>query len=165
MGKNQGHRGNPFRGFIDIMTETNRAREQWLTRATGDTAKGGRALATAYVPPTDIYALEGDLVVRIEVPGVRREDVSLTVSGGMLTVSGYRDSELDDNVVYYTRERVYGTFRRSMLLPEGVQDSDVKASFCNGLLEIHVKGGAAARPRNIAIADDDDHDDSFIDCS
>lgn len=151
---------NPFRGFLDVMSEMNRAQEHWFTRGTSDAPEGGRTHAGAYVPPADIYALDGDLIVRIEVPGVRREDVSLTVSGGMLTVSGHRDSELDEaKVAYYTRERVYGAFRRSMLLPEGVEEADIEASFRNGLLEIRVKNGAAARPRNISIADDDDHDD------
>lgn len=141
------------------MSEMNRAQEQWLARPSGDVSEGGRTHAGAYVPPADIYALDGDLIVRIEVSGVRRKDVSVTVSGGMLTVSGYRDSELDEEkVVYYTRERVYGAFRRSMLLPEGVEESDIEASFRNGLLELRVREGAAASPRHISIVDNDDED-------
>lgn len=147
---------NPFRGFVDLMSEMNRAQAQWMLRgksAAGQAVSG----AGAYVPPTDIFAVGKDLVVRCEVPGVRKDEVSVSVSNGMLTISGYRDSELDEGqVTYYTRERVYGAFRRSMLLPEGVDESDVEAAFRNGLLEITVHGGAAARPKQINIAGEDD---------
>ena len=159
--KNPKSRHNPFRGFLDVMSETNRARSQWLTR-TGEggsgESDGGRSQAAAYVPPADIFATGNDLIVRCEVPGVRHADVSVTVSSGMLTISGYRDSELsnDNDVVYYTRERVYGAFRRSMLLPEGVEQDAIHAVVRNGLLEIRVSGGAAAKPQTINIVDESD---------
>ena len=148
---------NPFRGFVDLMSEMNRAQAQWMLRGKGGAAAPAASGAHAYVPPADIFAIGKDLVVRCEVPGVRKEEVSVSVSNGLLTISGYRDSELDESkVIYYTRERVYGTFRRSMLLPEGVEDSDVEAVFRNGLLEITVHGGAATKPKQISIAGEDD---------
>lgn len=150
-------RHNPFRGFIDVMSEMNRAQSQWMLRGKGEPAQGGRSYAGAYVPPADIFALGDDLVVRCEVPGVRREDVTAAVANGVLTISGHRDSELDpEKVVYYCRERVYGTFRRSMLLPEGVDQDDIQATVRNGLLEITVKGGAAGKPHNIDIVDENE---------
>lgn len=148
-------RHNPFRGFLDVMSEMNRAQEEWLRH--GKVSGGGRSHAAAYVPPADIFAINNDLYVRCEVPGVRREDVSVTVASHVLTISGERQSGLnDDEVLYYTRERVYGAFRRAMILPDGVDESDITASVRNGLLEIRVAGGAAAKPQNIAIADDDE---------
>lgn len=148
---------NPFRGFVDLMSEMNRAQSQWMLRGKAGENTQATSAAAAYVPPTDIFAIGKDLVVRCEVPGVRKDEVSVSVSNGMLTISGYRDSELDESkVVYYTRERVYGAFRRSMLLPEGVEDSAVDAAFRNGLLEITVHGGAATKPKQINISGDDD---------
>lgn len=151
-------RHNPFRGFLDIMSEMNRAQEEWFNR--GKSSGGGeRTLAAAYVPLADIFAIGNDLFVRCELAGVRLEDVSLAVTNNVLTISGERDSELEDKeVLYYTRERVYGEFRRAMILPDGVEQSDITASVRNGLLEIHVAGGAAAKPQNISITDHNDDD-------
>lgn len=149
-------RQNPFRGFLDVMSEMNRAQEEWMAR--GHPSGGGsRSHAAAYVPPADIFALGDDLIVRCEIAGVRSEDVSVTVASNVLTISGHRESELDeDKVLYYTRERVYGEFRRAMLLPDGVDQSDINASVRNGLLEIRVAGGAAARPQAISVVDQND---------
>lgn len=146
---------NPFRGLLDVMSEMNRVQSNWM-RASSETTQAPRTHDSAYVPATDIFAQGDDLVVRCELPGVRRDQVSVTVSNGILTISGYRESKLDEHVVYYTRERVYGAFRRSMVLPEGVDQDQISASVRNGLLEIVVKNGAKARPRNIDIADDDE---------
>ncbi|GAB3671799.1 Hsp20/alpha crystallin family protein [Salinisphaera aquimarina] len=156
--KSQKSGNNPFRGFLDVMSEMNRAQEQWMTRGKTGTGQGGRSHAAAYVPAADIFALDDDLVVRCELAGVRREDVSLTVTSNVLTISGFRHSEIDEDVLYYTRERVYGEFRRAMILPDGVQEDDISATVRNGLLEIHVRGGAAAKPRSIDIVNNNDPD-------
>ncbi|MES1934984.1 Hsp20/alpha crystallin family protein [Salinisphaera hydrothermalis] len=146
---------NPFRGFLDVMSEMSRAQEEWMTR--GKVSGRGRSHAAAYVPPADIFALGDDLIVRCEVAGVKSEDVSVTVASNVLTISGRRDSELNENeVLYYTRERVYGEFRRSMILPDGVDQSDINATVRNGLLEIRVAGGAAAKPQSINVVDENE---------
>lgn len=148
-------RHNPFRGFLDVMSEMNRAQEQWMTR--GKVSGSGRTHAGAYVPPADIFAMGNDLIVRCEVAGVKSEDVSVTVASNVLTISGRRDSEInDDEVLYYTRERVYGEFRRAMILPDGVDESDINATVRNGLLEIRVAGGAAAKPHAIHVVDENE---------
>lgn len=147
---------NPFRGFVDMMSEMNRVQTQWMLHGKGGHG-GEHSLASAYAPPVDIFAQGRDLVVRCELPGIKRDAVSVTVSNGLLTISGFRDSELDDrNVVFYTRERVYGAFRRNMVLPAGVDQDDIQASLKNGLLEVLVRGGAAAKPKNINIVEEDD---------
>ncbi|AWN15103.1 Hsp20/alpha crystallin family protein [Salinisphaera sp. LB1] len=146
-------RHNPFRGFLDVMSEMSRAQEQWM-KGGGKVSGSGRTHAGAYVPPADIFAIGQDLIVRCEVPGVRSEDVSVTVASSVLTISGRRSSELnEDEVLYYTRERVYGEFRRAMILPNGVDESDINATVRNGLLEIRVSGGAAAKPHAISVVD------------
>ncbi|RJS92938.1 Hsp20/alpha crystallin family protein [Salinisphaera sp. Q1T1-3] len=151
---------NPFRGFLDVMSEMNRAQEAWFNRSTTGVGGESRSHAEAYVPPADIFAIGNDLFVRCELPGVRSEDVSVTVVSNVLTISGRRHSELDDTeVLYYTRERVYGEFRRAMILPDGVDDSAITAAVRNGLMEIRVRGGAAAQPRTISVQDENDDAD------
>ncbi len=131
---------NPFRGFVDSISEANRMREHWFTGY--DPTAEERTHATAWVPTTDIYASpEGDLVIRCELAGVTRDDLDITFSNGVLTVSGER-RDRPENVTYYAHERNYGHFRRNMTLPEGVRESDVNAAFENGMLEVLIKGGA-----------------------
>lgn len=141
---------NPFRGFVDSISEANRMREHWMTG--NESAARERTHADAWVPTTDIYANpEGDLVIRCELAGVPRDSLEITFSGGVLSISGERKDQ-PENVTYYAQERHYGNFRRSMTLPEGVADEDIDALFENGMLEVLIKGGAKAQdPSRIEI--------------
>jgi HSP20 family protein len=135
------------------MSEMSRMREY---------AEGGaqeaqrRTHATAWVPTTDIFAEGDDLVIRCELAGVEREDIDIELIGDTLTISGERRSELSEEVRFYTRERSFGHFRRSMNLSEGIDDDDVSASFKDGMLQVTVRGAAAAapEPRRIVIEDE-----------
>ena len=115
-----------------------------------------RTHATAWVPTTDIFAKDDNLVIRVSLSGVNREDVRITLSNSVLTVSGERRSELNEGEVsFYVRERYYGAFRRSFTLPAGIDEDAISADFENGLLEVTVRGGATAapEPRRIQIRD------------
>src|SRR5829696_4362984 len=133
-----GRTRNPFRGLMDHMSEMARMREY---------AEGGgsedqrRTHATAWVPTADIFARDDDLIIRCELAGVEKEDVEVSLAGGVLTIDGERKGE-PDNAGYYSRERYYGRFRRSMNLPEGISGERISADFENGLLEVTVSGGA-----------------------
>jgi HSP20 family protein len=150
---------NPFHGIVDAISEWNRMREVGSGRVGPETRQEDRqrTLATAWVPTTDIFAKGDDLVVRVSLSGVAREDVRITLSNSVLTVSGERKSELDedDDVSFYVRERYYGAFRRSITLPAGIDEDAISADFENGLLEVTVRGGATAapEPRRIQIRD------------
>lgn len=148
MGRNR----NPFRGFIDTISETNRMQQHWMT-GEGTQEDQRRTHATAWVPSTDIFARQGDLIIRCELAGVMEEDIDVSVSGGILMISGERKNDTrDEDVGYYVRERSYGNFRRSMTLPEGVDEDQISATYENGMLEVTIKDGAnAAAPRRIKI--------------
>ena len=143
---------NPFRGLIDHMSEMARMREY---------AEGGgqsqedqrRTHATAWVPTTDIFAKGDDLVIRCELAGVRREDIDVSLVNGVLSVSGERRSGLDDKeLVFYTRERYFGNFRRTIALPDAVDAGKLDAAFEDGLLEVSIEGGAnLPEPQRIRI--------------
>jgi HSP20 family protein len=142
-------RRNPFHGLVDSISEWNRMRELGSGRIGPETGHEARPRthATAWVPSTDVVARGRDLVIRVSLSGVYPEDVEITLSNDVLTVSGERRSELaDEDETFYVRERYYGVFRRSWTLPAGIGDEDVSADFENGLLEITVQGGAAAVP-------------------
>jgi HSP20 family protein len=140
---------NPFHGLVDSISEWNRMRELGSGRIGPETGYEDRRRthATAWVPSTDVLAKGGNLVIRVSLSGVYPEDVEITLSNDVLTVSGERRSELEDQEeAFYVRERYYGVFRRSWTLPAGIHENDVSADFENGLLETIVRGGAAAAP-------------------
>ena len=121
------------------MSEMTRMRE--YAEGGGGAEDQRRTHATAWIPTADIFAKGEDLVIRCELAGVERVDVEVSLAGGVLTIDGERKGEPED-VSYYSRERYYGRFRRTMTLPEGVKGDRVTADFENGLLEVTVRGAA-----------------------
>ncbi len=150
-----GHERNPFHGIVDSIAEWNRMRELGSGRVAADLEPQARERthATAWVPSTDILAQDDDLVIRVSLAGVQPGDVDVTFSQGVLEVSGQRRNGPDAEARFYVQERHYGPFRRNWILPGGVGEDDISADFDNGLLEIRIRGGAAAAvPRSITIA-------------
>lgn len=147
---------SPFRGrgFWDPLSEVNRLFDDMF----GGLARrpGGRQLgaeASQWSPALDVLSEDGDILVRAELPGVKPEDVDTTLERGVLTISGQRQAEQERRGAgYYVRERRHGSFRRSMQLPEGVDENSISARFENGVLEVRIAGAAAVQePRRIQI--------------
>ena len=91
----------------------------------------------SWLPEIDVFQRDNRLVTKVDLPGMKREDVKVQVTEGHLTISGERRTETDDkNDQYYRCEREYGTFYRAIPLPEGVQLEDIKATFIDGVLEV-----------------------------
>ena len=135
---------HPFGGVTDLFSELNRIRDIGTHGRENPHEDRERTHASAWVPTTDIVAQGDDLLIRIELAGVAPEEVNLAFAHGILTVSGSRRTELqDDNPVnFYVRERFYGEFRRSFTLPEGTEPDQIEAEFDDGLVEIVVRNGA-----------------------
>lgn len=131
---------NPFEGITDFFSELGRLREVGTHGREHRHEERQRTHASAWVPATDIFAEGADLVIRVELAGVRPDDVELTYSHGMLTVAGNRKAELrnEAETVFYVRERFYGEFRRTFTLPEGTNERQIRAEFYDGLVEITV---------------------------
>ena len=100
----------------------------------------------SWAPKVDVFEKDNRLITRVDLPGVTKEDVSVEVSDGLLTLAGERKTEKEDkkdNV--YRSECLYGSFYRTVPLPEGVKPEDVKATFANGVLEVSVPLPSAAK--------------------
>jgi HSP20 family protein len=108
---------------------------------------------TEWAPAIDVTTKDGDLLVRVELPGVKQEDVDITLQNNVLTISGERKAEQEEERGgYYVRERRHGSFSRSLPLPEGLDESKIHARYENGVLEVTVEGAAAVQePRRIQI--------------
>lgn len=93
--------------------------------------------AVEWAPKVDVLTKDNKLVTRVDLPGMKKEDVLVEVRDGLLMLSGERKKEVKeekDNV--YREEREYGSFCRTVALPKGVKPDDVKASFIDGVLEV-----------------------------
>jgi len=106
-----------------------------------------------WTPAVDIYETDDGLVLTALLPGVSKDDVSIEVHENTLTLRGERKpagTVADER--YFRRECVYGPFQRSFVLPATVDQSQVQATYRDGVLELHLPKVEAAKPRRIAIA-------------
>jgi HSP20 family protein len=130
----------------DIQGEVNRLFDNFFGRQSAPAA--GRAWA----PPVDLYETKDDLVLTMELPGVRDKDVSVSITGDLLTVKGERGFEHDvkDQQMLHV-ERLYGKFERLVQLPIPVQSDKVKASYRDGVLEIRLPKTDEIKPKEIKV--------------
>ena len=142
------------RGFYDPRSEMNRLFDETFGGLGRRSGGQHRAQGDAeWAPAIDVVQKDGDLVVRAELPGVKLEDVDMTVHQGVLTISGKRDEHREEERGgYLVRERRSGSFLRSLQLREGVDEDSIRARFENGVLEVTIQGGAAAQgPKRIEV--------------
>jgi HSP20 family protein len=140
-------------GFYDAHSEVNRLLDD-MFGGLGRRPGAQRTQATAeWAPSVDVLQKDRDLVVRVEMPGVKPEDVHVAVHNRVLTISGERKvDEQEERAGYYVRELRHGSFQRSMILPEGVEEEKIRARYQDGILEVALEGAAAARePRRVQI--------------
>jgi HSP20 family protein len=107
-----------------------------------------------WTPKIEVFERENRLVTKVELPGMKKDDVKVEVTHGHLAIYGERKREFEEKKENVFRsEREYGTFYRSVLLPEGVKLEDVKATFADGVLEVSVPMPAKIEPkmRNVEI--------------
>jgi HSP20 family protein len=105
-----------------------------------------------WTPPVDIYERDGSLVLKAELPDLRREDIDVTVENNTLTIRGERklDSEIKEES-FHRIERAYGTFARTFTLPATVDAGKIAAEYRNGILTIALPFREEAKPRTINV--------------
>ena len=141
-------RWSPFRELVSLQQEMNRLFEDMMTRR----PEGAAAEAAIWVPAVDVSEREDAITVRLEVPGVKKEDIKISVTNNILTVKGEKRMEKDTTDESYHRvERVYGTFVRSLELPTTVAADQVKAAYGDGVLTITLPKSEEVRPKEIPI--------------
>jgi HSP20 family protein len=107
---------------------------------------------TEFAPPVDVYEDENKLAFKMEIPGVKQEDLDVRLDGNTLTVSGERNFEKEEKRENFRRlERQYGSFCRSFELPASADRDNINANFENGVLRIDVPKRAEARGKQIQI--------------
>jgi HSP20 family protein len=133
--------GSPFASMRRLMEEFDRMFEGFVGGGTTQDIfaplESGLTAAAAWSPQIEVMDRNGRLEVRADLPGLKPEDVKVNVEDDVLTISGERkhQHETKEGGVYHC-ERSYGSFQRSIRLPEGIDPGSVEARFDNGVLEI-----------------------------
>ena len=145
-------RWEPLRELSTIQSEMNRLFNT-VFETPGQTGNGGAL--RRWMPAMDLVETGDHFVLRADLPGMSEEDVQIEVEDRVLTVSGERKAEHETTKEGYHRvERAFGSFSRSLTLPEGVDPESVAASFDRGVLEIRIPKPEQKKPRRIEIARD-----------
>jgi HSP20 family protein len=112
----------------------------------------GTATPTVWAPAMDVWETDDEVVYAFDLPGIPKEAVSIEFENGVLTVSAERERSKDVSADrLYRYERRYGSFARTIGLPQGVSEDQISARYENGVLEIHAKKAAVEKPRRIQI--------------
>src|SRR5262245_37365309 len=113
----------------------------------------GEAFAGGWVPAVDVYeASMGEVVLKAELPDVKREDINVTIDKNVLTLAGER--KLEESVSkesFHRKERFHGSFSRSFTLPARVDAGRVQASYKDGVLTVRLPQREDAKPKQIAV--------------
>ena len=112
------------------------------------------ALSVAWMPRIDVKTTGDDMVIYAELPGLSRKDIDVEVTDGLLTIKGERTSTTEKSEEgWLIRERSYGSFERSLALPEGIESEKITADYKEGVLEVHVpKALESLKPKTHRIA-------------
>jgi len=106
-----------------------------------------------WTPPLEVFEKEDKFTVKAELPGMKREEIDVSVTGDTLTIKGERKAESEvKEEDYYCCERSYGSFFRSIDLPSAVDSKMIEASYENGILEITLPKAAEIKPKKIDIS-------------
>ena len=133
----------PFREVDDVFDRFFADAVRRWPRATVE----GRASAD-WAPAADVTETEGEYLIKAELPEVRKEDVSLSVQDGVLTLTGERKQEKrDDNEKVHRVERFHGSFARRFSLPEDADEQSIKAESKDGVILIHIPKHKVVQPQ------------------
>ena len=139
-------RWDPVRELDSFQSDVNRLFDRFFD---GRGANGNRR----WIPPMDLVETEDHLVLRGDLPGLAEDEIEIEIEDNVLTVSGERKSEHEQSGKgYYRVERSFGSFSRSLTLPEGVDADAIRASFDNGVLEVQIPKPEQHKPRKVQIS-------------
>ena len=143
-------RWDPFREVAAMHNE--------LSRLMNGLVEGNGRTTQAWVPTLDVWETEQSVVYAFDLPGVAQDAISVEVEDGALTVTATREQKREiDTDRFHRLERRHGTFSRTVGLPQGVSEDQIKAAYDAGVLEITVPKPEQAKPKKIEIGVDSGH--------
>ena len=140
-------RWSPFRNLVSIQDEMNRMFNSYFGRLPEEEDQG------MWYPAVDISESTDEITVKAEVPGMKKEDIKISIQDNILTLKGEKIKENEEKEKNYHRiERNYGVFERSFSLPVSIQMDKVKAKYQDGILMISLPKSEEAKPKEIDVA-------------
>lgn len=140
-------RWDPFREVATLQNRMNALFQDFSRTQNGDDVT-----TAAFVPPVDVYEDEHKITLKLEIPGLKQEDLDIRLENNSLTVRGERKFEKEEKEENFHRiERRYGSFYRSFSLPNTVDTENVKATYDAGVLRLELNKRAEAKPKQIKI--------------
>jgi HSP20 family protein len=138
----------PLNELGAVQTEMNR-----LFNTVFETPPLGGRDGRRWIPAMDLLETEDDFVLRADLPGLSEDDVTIELQAGTLTVSGARKSEHEESTAEYRRlERGWGSFSRSLTVPEGIDPESITARVDRGILEVRIPKPEQHKPHRVTIA-------------
>jgi HSP20 family protein len=139
-------RWDPIRELDSLQGDMNRLFDRFFE------GRAPNGTSSRWIPAMDLVETDDHLVLRGDLPGMTEDDVDIEIKDNVLTVSGERKSESEQRGEGYHRvERAFGSFSRSLTLPQGVDAERVEAKFENGVLEVRIPKPAEAKPTRVQI--------------
>src|SRR3954454_7048609 len=143
-------RWEPAREVASLQQEMNRLFSSFFDAPSGGAGNG--ETVRRWVPAMDLVETDDSFVLKADLPGLDEKDVKIEVEDGVLTVSGERKAEHEEKREgYYRVERAFGSFGRSLTLPQGVSAEAIAADFTDGVLEVRIPKPEEKRPHRVAI--------------
>lgn len=137
---------DPFSNLEDIREEMNRIFDTSLRRR-------GSSWDVAFTPAMDVVEEKDNFLVKVDLPGMTKDDVSVTIHDSYLTIKGERRHEVEKkDANFYHRERVAGQFTRTLELPTRVDAGKVSATFRDGVLHVTLPKTEEAKPKEIKVS-------------
>src|SRR5205085_11679406 len=134
----------PFREFAAFQNEMSRLMNGML--------EGNGRTNQAWVPAVDVWETGADVVYAFDLPGVSEDKISVELEDNALTVTAERERQEESSDDRFDRfERRFGTFSRTIALPQGVSEDAIKADYKDGVLELHVRKPEQPKPRRIPV--------------
>ena len=144
-------RSQPLRELATLQRDVNDLVEcLWAGGGTGRTGE-----ATLWSPALDAHETDDAVVLRLDLPGLDRDDVAIEVDGDQLTIIGERSVETTDGERPRRRERMFGQFSRSVTLLRGIKADAIEAAYADGVLTVGVPKPEESKPKRIGIAGGD----------
>lgn len=143
-------RWDPFRELDELQ---NRLTTMFGRAPVKKEGEGQESLRVSeWAPVVDISEDSKEYLIKAEIPGVKKEEVKVSVQNDVLTISGERKYEKEEKDKKFHRiERAYGSFSRSFTIPEDADPEKVSADFQNGLLHVHIPKSERAKPKSIEV--------------
>ena len=140
-------RWDPFRELSALQNRVNSLFQDY-----GRTGQDELTTTGSFAPAVDVYEDEHKITLKLEIPGVRQEDLDVRLENNTLTVRGERKFEKEEKEENFHRiERRYGSFARSFALPNMIDTENVNASYDSGVLKIELSKRADAKPKQIKV--------------